>query len=174
VDDHVVDTNVLLVASARHRDPPYEDSDIPGELQQDVLDWLMKFREDDQRRMVLDQSFKIWDEYHNKMTRGKDLGSLVVAEKLARSAFDTVDISYDKDGSGCLPKVLESVVHDRDDRKLVAVAIGYKAKGGQCSIVTASDTDWYDWEESLGMAGVTVQQLIDEWCRAKWKEKHNR
>lgn len=120
--------------------------------------------------MVLDQSFKIWDEYHNKMARGQDLGSLVVAEKLQSARF--VEISYDRDGHGCLPEELEKVVHDRADRKLVAVVLCYLAEGGQCNIVNACDTDWYNWQEVLGTAGVIVKQLIDGWCRAKWAEKH--
>src|ERR1017187_10632852 len=39
--DHIIDTNVLLVASARHPGSPFKDSEVPAEQQQVVLNWLM-------------------------------------------------------------------------------------------------------------------------------------
>ena len=36
----------------------------------------MEFRADSQGKVVLDQFFKIWEEYNNKMT-GQDIGLLV-------------------------------------------------------------------------------------------------
>lgn len=155
-----------------HPGSPFSDSDVPVEQQLSVLNWLMEFRKDGQRQMVLDQSFKIWDEYHNQMTIGQDIGSLIVAEKLQFARF--VDIAYDKNGHGCLPAGLEKVVHDRADRKFVAVALGDASQGGQSSIVNASDTDWYGWEEALKQAGVVVEHVIDDWCCAKWEEKQRR
>jgi len=174
VADHIIDTNVLLVASAQHPGSPFKDTDVPVEQKEKVFKWLMEFRKDGQRKMVLDQSFKIWEEYHNKMTRGQDIGSLVVTEKLQLSLARFVDIPYDKDGHGCLPTKLEQVVHDLADRKLVAVALEDVAQGLQSRIVNASDGDWYDWEHALDEAGVVVEQVIDEWCRAKWEEKQKR
>jgi hypothetical protein len=169
VGDHVIDTNVLLIASALHPGSPFKDSNVPAEQQQVVFDWLMEFRKNGQRKMVLDQSLKIWEEYHNKMTRGQDIGSLVIAEKLQFARF--VEIAYDKDGHGCLPEKLEEVVDDRADRKLVAVALTDVDQGEQSSIVNASDTDWYRWENALNQAGVVVEQVIDDWCRGIWEEK---
>ena len=167
--DHIIDTYVLLVASAHHPDSPFKDSDIPAEQLKVVFEWLMAFRKDDQRNMVLDQSLKIWDEYHNKLKRGQDIGSLVATEKLQFARF--VEIAYDKDGHGCLPPKLEQVVHDRADRKIVTLALTDLSEGGECSIVNASDCDWYDWEEALREAGVVVEQVIDDFCRATWEAK---
>jgi hypothetical protein len=62
VGDHIIDTNVLLVASAQHEDSPFRDSDVPVWQQRLVLDWLMAFRADCQCKVVLDQFFKIWEE----------------------------------------------------------------------------------------------------------------
>jgi hypothetical protein len=171
VGDHIIDTNVLLVASAKDPNSPFEDSDVPAEQQQAVLDWLMDFQKDGQRKMVLDQSFKIWDEYHNKMIRGKDLGSLVVAEKLQFARF--VGISYDEHGDGCLPAELEKVVHDRSDRKFVAVAVNDLAQGGKSTIVNAVDSDWFDWEDALKPHGITVRHLIDDLYRG-WQRKRGK
>ena len=120
--DHIIDTNVLLVASARHPGSTFKDSQVPAEQQQMVLDWVMEFRKDGQRKMVLDRLWRIWTEYHHKMT-GQDLGLLVVTEKLQSDLVRFVDVAYDEHGHGCLPPDLEEAVHDLSDRKFVAAAL---------------------------------------------------
>jgi len=169
VADHIIDTNVLLVASARHPDSPFEDSNVPVEQQQDVLNWLMEFRIDGQRKLVLDQFFKIWEEYNNKLT-GQDIGLLVVTEKLQSSLLRTVDIAYDENGHGCLPAELEKIVHDKSDRKFVAVACIDRSQGGESTIINAVDSDWCDWEEHLKPFGVSISHLIDDLYQA-WQRK---
>jgi len=160
--DHIIDTNVLLVASARHPISPFRDCDhVPVEQQQTVLDWLMEFRKDGQRQIVLDLSCKILDEYHNKLTRGQDLGSLVVMEKMQLGQVRFVKVVYDQHGHGCLPPVLEKVVHDRSDRKFVAAAMIDLSNGDESTIINAVDTDWYAWETALKRAGITVIHLND-------------
>ena len=169
--DCIIDTNVLLVASACDPGSHFDDSGhVPAEQQEIVLDWLMAFRKDGQRRLVLDQSFKIWDEYHHQMIRGQDIGSLVVAEKLQSARF--VEVEYDANGHGCLPTELEKV--DRSDRKFVAVALKDLSDGESSMIVSAEDRGWYNCEEALNQAGLVVLQLIEEWSRAKWVEKATR
>ena len=171
--DCIIDTNVLLVASAKDPTSPFRNSDhVPAEQQQIVLDWLMEFRKDVQRKLVLDQSFKIWDEYHNQMTRGQDIGSLVVAEKLQSARF--VDVDYDKNGYGCLPQELETVIHDLSDRKFVAAALSDLANGDQSKIVNAVDSDWCDWEAALVQAGIVVEHLIDGLCDDERQSKTKR
>jgi hypothetical protein len=174
--DDIVETNVLLVASARDPSSPFKDCDhVSSEQQQKVLDWLMEFGNDGQREMVLDRSFKIWEEYRHKMT-DQDLGLQVVKEKLQFARF--IDISYDKDGHGCLPAELEKVVHDRSDRKFVAVAWIDRSQGGESTIVNAVDSDWCDWEEELKRFGITVRHLVDDlyngWQRKREGEKKKR
>ncbi len=124
--------------------------------------------------MVLDQSFKIWDEYHNKMTRDQDFGSLVLREKLERSLARFVAIAYDEHGHGCLPPALEKVVHDRSDRKFVAVALVDVSNGEDSTIINAVDTDWCDWEKALKRHGVAVRHLIDGLCRVRQRRKAKR
>jgi hypothetical protein len=159
---HIIDTNVLLVASAHHPDSPFQESSLPAELMQQVLDWLMAFRKDGRRTVVLDQFFKIWDEYHNKMT-GQDIGLMVVTEKLQTAVV--VDIEYDRDGHGRLPPGLEVVVHDRSDRKFVAVALEHLSQGGKSTIVNAVDTDWHAWDTALKSCGITVTHLVEGLAR---------
>jgi hypothetical protein len=170
VGDHVIDTNVLLVASARHPGSPFKDSQVPAEQQQVVLDWLMKFRRDAGGRVVIDGLWRIWTEYHHKMT-GQDLGLLVVTEKLQSDLVRFVEVAYNEHGHGCLPPDLEEVVHDLSDRKFVAAALIALAEGGQISIINAVDTDWCMWENALKRAGVAVTHLIDGLCKGKKQSK---
>jgi hypothetical protein len=174
VADHIIDTNVLLVASARHPGSPFKDSQVPPEQQQEVLNWLMAFRTDGQRKVVLDLSFKIWDEYHHQMIRGQDIGSLVMAEKLQLSLVRFIDIAYDEHGDGRLPLELEKVVHDRSDRKFVAAALIDLSEGGQSTIINAVDTDWCDWEEALKRHGIAVTHLIEGLCKDRQRSKTKR
>lgn len=168
--DHIIDTNVLLVASARDSTqdsgPGFTDSNVPSEQQEIVREWLKAFRTDGQRNLVLDGSWKIWREYRNNMTE-QDLGLMVVKEKLSLARF--IEISYDKDGHGCLPADLAKV--DPSDRKFVALALKDLSDGRSSMIVSAEDRGWYNCEEALKQAGVVVLQLIEDWSRAKWKEK---
>ena len=51
---HVIDTNVLLVASAAEPYSPFDDSHVPPTEQLAVLDWLAAFRADESREIVID------------------------------------------------------------------------------------------------------------------------
>ena len=167
--DHIIDTNVLLVASAQDPTSPFKDSHhVPAEQKLIVLDWLMDFRKDSQCKVVLDPYHKhgIWVEYNRQMT-GQDIGLLVVTEKLQFARF--VHIAFDRNGHGLLPDELEDV--DRSDRKFVALALKDLADGGSSTIVIACDRGWYNCEEALEQVGVVVLQLIEDWSRQEWKEK---
>lgn len=167
--DYIIDTNVLLVASARDPDSPFGNcNQATLRQQQDVLDWLMAFRADGQRNVVLDQFFKIWEEYNNKMT-GQDIGLMIVTEKLQFARF--VDIEFDENGHACLPADLEEVVHDRSDRKFVASAL---SAGGQSTIVNAVDTDWCDWQKPLLRHGIVVMHLIKGLCEDRKPSRKKR
>ena len=61
--DHIIDTNVLLLASAHHPDSPFKDSDVHIKHLLDVFNWLTEFQKDGQRNMVIDQFWKIMAEY---------------------------------------------------------------------------------------------------------------
>ncbi len=64
-DKHVIDTNVLLVASAADVASPFAPDATPVEeagLRRKVLEWLMAF-EGSERRMVIDWGWVIVDEY---------------------------------------------------------------------------------------------------------------
>jgi len=55
--DHVVDTNVLIVASAADPGSPFEATHVPPKERQIVLAWLKEFRGDKDRRASNRPSF---------------------------------------------------------------------------------------------------------------------
>ena len=55
-----------------------------------------------------------------------------------------------------LPSALAMVVHDRSDRKFVAVALAFACPP---PIVNAKDSDWQGWMHTLRNHGVRVVQL---------------
>lgn len=169
--DFVIDTNVLLCASAADEGSPFDDADhVPQGERLVVLDWLASFHADGERIAVLDEDFGIFDEYRHKLT-DQDYGLQVMKEKLATAHF--VPVEYDENGHGRVPAELEPL--DKSDRKLAAAAIAdailYE---GRCTIANAADTDWYEVEGALAAHAVDVQQVIPAYCRAKHEEKKAR
>jgi len=159
VTGHVIDTNVLLVASAAEPYSPFDDSHVPPAEQAAVLDWLAAFRADESRDLVIDDLFRIYQEYRNKLT-DQDYGMQVVQEKLQSARF--VGIELDSDGIALVPPAFAAF--DRSDRKLLAAALVDPAS---ISIVNAVDSDWLEIETELREAGVTVVQVLDTWLRAQ-------
>jgi hypothetical protein len=159
--DHVIDTNVLLVASAAHPYSPFDDTHVPASERQTVLNWLVAFRNDSNRTLVLDGVFRIYDEYRHKMTE-QDLGLLVIHDKMAGSRFRQVDIEYEADGTAVVPEDFADL--DRSDRKFLATAL---ADHSHSTIVNATDSDWFAIEDACAQHGVVVEQLIEEWLRGE-------
>lgn len=164
MNDHVVDTNVLLVASAAHPCSPFDDTHVPIEEQRAVFDWLNAFRTDHERQIVLDDRFRILDEYRNKLT-DQDYGLQVVHEKMTHGAFRQVQLAWDENGYAIVPT--EFGDFDLSDRKFLAAAL---TDPTVISIVNATDTDWLEIEKELAASGVTVVQLLESWLRRS-KEK---
>ncbi len=156
--DHVVDTNVLLVASAAHPHSPFSDTHVPIDEQRVVFEWLVAFRADETRQLALDDLFQIYDEYRKKLT-DQDFGLQVVSEKLAN--VRQVSIDRDDDGHGVVPEAFRGF--DRSDRQLLAVAL---TEPDTISIVNACDSDWLGIERELKAAGVRVEHIIEAWLRA--------
>lgn len=151
--DHVVDTNVLLVASAAI-EPRYPDVPADSDEIEDVYDWLREFRDDSCRQMVLDEFFKIVEEYQNKLT-WQHFGLLVVQKKLEQSCFRQVPVSYDENGHGVVPPALAAI--DNSDKKFVAAALNDPSG---IHIVNATDSDWRQHREVLQQHGVQVLELL--------------
>jgi len=157
VKDHVVDTNVLLVASAAHPYSPFDDTHVPAAERSLVFEWLAAFRSDDGRQLVLDDRLKIYEEYRNKLT-DQDYGLQVVKEKMQTLRFAEID--WDGE-TAVVPEAFREF--DPSDRKLLAAAL--RDPDG-ISIVNAADSDWLEIEEALAGAGVEVVHIIEPWLRA--------
>ncbi|MEB2310838.1 MAG: hypothetical protein OZ921_13050 [Sorangiineae bacterium] len=150
--DHLVDTNVLIVASAA-APPGFEDVPVGADEVKLVFDWLTTFRDDPSRRLVLDELFRIFDEYRNKLDF-QHYGLQVVHAKLER-CLRTVPVEYDADGHGVVPAGLRAI--DDSDKKFVAAALRDPAS---ISIVNATDSDWSEHREALRAHGVAVEELL--------------
>lgn len=179
---HVVDTNVLIVASGEHPESPFSSEKHPvedAEQSEQVLNWLINFEASD-GRMVVDSDWAIISEYQNKLTE-QDYGLRVLFEKMSRFEIDYVDIEWiedasipDKEKVAKLDDPLQSVIHDLADTKMVAACLNAIKEDMPCTIVNACDTDWLDWQKSLEAEGVIVEQIIENWLRKKWRAHHDR
>jgi hypothetical protein len=168
---YVVDTNVLIAASAADPVQPKDIDATPSdpELRRQVWEWLEQFRSSD-AKMVLDTENKIYEEYTNKLGFN-DFGIQVVMHKWSTAAVDDVSVQYDADGHGVLPVSLAPVIHDLADRKMVAAALDAKRIFGLAPIAFAGDTDWHEWEVQLLQHGVELEPIIEQWSRAKFAKK---
>lgn len=168
---YVVDTNVLIAASAIDASSAIARDATPSdpELREQVRQWLKDF-EKSESRLVLDGEGEIQREYQKKLGFN-DYGSQVVMHKLSTSAVDLVNVDYDMHGDGILEEPLQTIVHDRADRKMVAAALDAQTLHGETTIAFAGDTDWHGWELALQAAGLHLEPIIPEWSRAKFLEK---
>lgn len=164
--DHVVDTNVLIVASAADPASPFKDTHVPTSERRIVYAWLKDFRADDGRRLIMDRARGILREYRKKLTT-QDYGMIVAMEKLRTAAF--VPVKYDGEYA-VVPERLARF--DNSDKKLVAAHLAHRAEGGQSTIVNACDTDWHEHEEALSAEGVIVEQLLPAWCQREFWRKN--
>ncbi len=173
-DRYVVDTNVLIVASAVNPVAPKDIDTTPDDpaLRYRVWQWLVDF-EESSSRLILDSAGKIKAEYDNKLGFN-DYGIQVVIHKWSTAAVDNVDIQYDNDGHAVLPSPLDTIVHDLADRKMVAAALEALKHYGEGTIAFAGDTDWHDWEQALMHVGLSLEPIIEDWSRAKHAEKTGR
>lgn len=170
---YVVDTNVLIAASAADPQHPKDIDATPTDpaLREQVWHWLDQFQQDP-AHLVLDDAEKILDEYQNKLGFN-DFGVQVVLHKFSTSAVDLVLVDYDADGHGILPSTL-ALVHDPADRKMVAAALAAHVLYGEGCVAFAGDTDWHDWEDALHQHQVLLEPIIEAWSRQKHAEKKQR
>lgn len=182
IDKHVLDTNVLLVASSAHETSPFAPDATPVEeatFRKKVLNWLIEFEQSD-RHLVLDWNWIIVDEYKGVSRRDKlteqDYGLQVVLNKFSTGKFFGFLLDCDVNGHARIAdNALESAITDLADRKMVAAVLAAGGRANGCNLVNACDTDWYDCKKALEAAGVDVFQIIGkEWCHPKWKAKKRR
>lgn len=171
---YVVDTNVLIAASAADPTHPKDIDATPTDPAQRMLvwQWLDAFQSSPSR-MVLDRAGGIFEEY-NKKLGFNDFGIQVVMHKWSTAAVDDVDVAYDEHGHGVLQPPLLAVIHDEADKKMVAAALDSLMRFGEGCVAFAGDTDWHDWEADLIANGVLLEPIIEGWSRQKHAEKQAR
>lgn len=173
-ETRVVDTNVLIVASAADDASPFQPNATPVEqqaLRQQVLEWLIEFEGDGGRFAVLDWDWLICGEYQNKLTE-QDYGWLAMMAKKDRNEVIWIGLKTDQDGHALLPAPLAAAVTDLADRKMVAAVLVANDEGHSCKLVNACDTDWLDCAAPLASHGIVVEHLIQPWLEAKWHTMH--
>lgn len=171
-DGSVVDTNVLIVASAAHDGSLFRPDATPiqeAELRREVLSWLQEFENDSCRFVVLDWGWHICGEYQNKLDPDQDYGWLAIMAKRDRNEVIWIGIEVDANGHAKLPTTLRKAVSDKEDRKMVAAVLAAMTDGHSCSLVNACDTDWLDCEQALIDAGVDTHHVLERWLRNKHK-----
>jgi hypothetical protein len=168
---YVVDTNVLIAASAADPQHPKDIDATPTDpaLRQQVWAWLDEFQQSESR-LVLDLAGQIYEEYTHKLGFN-DFGIQVVMHKWSTAMVDDVPVDYDDQGHGVLPDSLAGVIHDNADKKMVAAALASHTRHGEGCVAFAGDTDWHDWELALGEHHVLLEPLIETWSRQKYAEK---
>lgn len=171
---YVIDTNVLIAASASDPTNPRDIDATPIDPAErmKVWEWLENFLRSSSR-LVVDGEGIIVKEYRKKLGFN-DFGVQVVIHKMNSGSSDFVDVAYDGNGHGILPVSLDSAVHDREDRKMVAAAIESHKSFGEGCIAFAGDTDWHDWEAELSRHHVVLEPIIKDWSLKKHAEKKTR
>ena len=174
-DTRVLDTNVLIVASAGDPSSPFPASGSAVEepvLQHMVLNWLDDFVNDAARLLVLDSTWMLMGEYQNKLG-SQDFGLMALLTKMDRQEVVWVMLEADVDGNAVLPGKIAEAVPDLADRKIVAAVLAAQARGHSCRLVNASDTDWLDNQYALWEQGIVLEHLLEhEWLRQRWELKH--
>jgi hypothetical protein len=160
VADYVVDTNVWVMVD--------KVQDI-GQLSLTEIDcidacrnWLRAFAENDDR-LVVDASYRILREYRRAISQqGRARTLLDQFETQPRNRLLEIEITFDEDGYAVLPSVL--LIHDEDDRKFVAVALGCTPRP---PIINATDTDWTIDREMLDKGGIEIRELCPDYVQEK-------
>jgi hypothetical protein len=160
MDDAIIDTNVIIVASLAMGGRADESHRTAQECAQ-VFEWLDAFRTSN-ASLVLDNGLKILDEYRNKLN-DQDYGMIVAMDKLKSWQCRLHEIEHETtaDEAAIVPAAFANL--DRSDRKFLAVALADRAAGHTSEIVNATDTDdWRAIEDAATEHGVVIHHLLDD------------
>lgn len=160
--DFVIDTNVWCLV----------DFDVSTATTIEELDcasncrnWLREFIAST-NVLVVDLDYRIIKEYRDNIAKGglahQWLNQLETQPRELR--LIELQIEYDDDGYGIVPP--EVAIHDKEDRKLIAVALAHNPIP---PIVNATDTDWEQDKPMLNAADIYVQELCDSYIQLKLK-----
>jgi len=170
-DRYVVDTNVLIAGSAAS-DNSIDATPSDLKLQYQIWQWLVSF-EQSNSNLILDIARKIEEEYRRNLAY-QHYGLYVFQNKSDNCAVDYVDVEYDHDGHAILNEPLQTVIHDKSDRKMIAAALAAFTDHGSSCIAFAADSDWHGWEDAIKKTGVELEPIIEQWSREKYDEKQRK
>lgn len=158
----VIDTNVLVVANGRRADHASAAC---------KLVCVRALREVQTRgHLVLDQGFRILNEYKNQAREGGQPGvgdaflkwALTNWKNSTRCTLISV-AEHAERGFERFPDDRVLVGFDPSDRKFVAVALGHEAADGTMPrILNATDTDWHEHRAALEAHGLVLDFLCPD------------
>jgi hypothetical protein len=173
---YLVDTNVMLAASAVHELSNLRFRAMPREIEyrEMVYEWLADFEQSD-RRIVLDEAGLVRDEYERNIPynmREQEYGLRVLQSKIDRCLdvhVPIVSLQGNGEHIAVLEPAHEQLVKHRADRKWVACALASKILFDEMPpIAYGAETDWYFAEEGLKEIGLSFHRLLPD----AWYEKH--
>jgi hypothetical protein len=168
VGSWVVDTNVLLVASASDEGSWFKDTHVPTIQRQAVFEWLVHLEGSSDDGVVLDlPPGMIMKEYRNKLQYG-DYGLAFVQRMMESGRCEYVELTDDGAGHAVIAHSSGEEVGDRADRKMVAAAMQVRAP-----IANACDTDWCELRDGgvLDRLDVAVHEVLGEWIESEHQRK---
>lgn len=181
MEARLVDTNVMLAASAIHRDLLSLDdngAEPPEPQLREIAYNALRAFEESERYLVLDEEQTIAEEYgrnmsYNEAMRDQEYGLQVVQEKIQRCQVNWVTIDV-VEGNGeriaVLCPELEPLVHDREDRKWIAAGLAHHVLHEVAApIMYAAEFDWYHLESQTSILGIEFERLLpDSWYEEKF------
>ncbi len=164
--DYIVDVNVIAHVNKLL-------SELEDEIEIACFEacraWLRSFDMSGGDRIVLDNSFEIYNkytEYANKNTGGFARSWLNDLNRNLPQTTDWVSIEFDDHGYAILPESIP--FNDPADRKFIAVTLAHPAHP---SIINATDTDWAKQKALLQANGVEVVELCPDYIARKLPEQ---
>lgn len=171
MEAYLIDTNVMLAASAIYNDlSNLADDAMPVEpkLRELIFKILEDFEESDDL-LVLDEEGTILEEYNRNMPfntgmHTQEYGLLVVQKKLDQNQVHFVPIEVVEANGERIATIgsdLESIVTDRADRKWVAAALSHRDWHElESPILYGAETDWFMIESALASHGIQLRRLL--------------
>ncbi len=145
---YVVDANVWNVAQIQ--------DGVDEECHLEALRFIHHL-DSQRKRIAVDGNHLIFKEYFGQLSEQQApygiLTRLITQGRVVHRAI-AVD-----EGIARIPDDLERIVHDRKDRKFVAVSLSFSRPP---PVVNATDRDWVDWVDALEEHDIEVIQLCPE------------
>lgn len=176
---YLVDTNVMLAASAAFDTLSLlAERAMPEEIEfrETIFQWLANF-EASGHIIVLDEEGTIRDEYERNMPFNPAMQDQEYGMKVLQNKIDYLQVNYvpidvlDANGEriALLSDELETIVHDRADRKWVASSQSTNILYEEIPpIVYGAETDWYVIEQALAEHDIHFERLLpDDWYEAR-------